>query len=494
MQFFLGLRGGDANSRGQSSVVLFSGGLDSLAGAVQELRTNRHVVLLSHRNNALPGARQGEMAAKLAAAYPDRVTHVSVGNSLTKKLPDLEHTQRTRSVFFAAMAAVAAQIEGADRIRFYENGFMSVNLPIATQVVGWRASRTTHPRTLNLLGGLLNLVNDKPIEVDNPFIWKTKVEVVRELASSPHASLITRSLSCSKTRFGNKNFKPHCGTCIQCLQRRISTVGSGAGELDDASGYEVDLFHDPRQDGRDRVMAVGSLNLALDCADVSDSQFAGMFAGPVAGCLQACAPAERSTMAQKLADLFRRHGQSVRRMVIEEAAKRLPDVLDRKASPDSLLAIVLKSRLDSDRSPRMVVQAVPILPEVREEAGTPREEILVAVDTSLQRILICDRPDLKGKTIFPIMRFLIEASKEDRQKDLAPENYRSFPAKVLANRLSLTDDEAVRSAVKQARDTLEKAEKKLLGTQCDRNAVIQSKGNGYRLNPHAVVASPEQLH
>ena len=199
-------------------------------------------------------------------------------------------------------------------------------------------------------------------------------------------------------------------------------------------------------------------------------------------------------MAQKLAHLFRRYGQSVKRLFVEEATKHLPDVLGRKASPDSLLAIVLTSRLESSIQPRIVVPAAPILPEPRDDSGAPREAILVAVDAPRHRILIRDRPDLKGATIFPSLRFLIVASTEDRQKGLVPENYRCFPAKVLANQLSLTDHDAVRSAIKLARDTLEKAEKKLFGTQSDRSAVIQSKGNGYRLNPNAVVVAPEQLH
>ena len=92
-----------------------------------------------------------------------------------------EHTQRSRSFLLAAMATVAAQLERSDRVRFYENGIMSVNLPISTQVVGTRASRSTHPRSLMLLEDLARLVGLRDVKIDNPFIWKTKVEVVQEL-------------------------------------------------------------------------------------------------------------------------------------------------------------------------------------------------------------------------------------------------------------------------------------------------------------------------
>lgn len=59
LQHYLGLKPVEAISEGATSIVLFSGGLDSLAGAVHELRTtNRHVVLVSHRNLSTVGSRQ----------------------------------------------------------------------------------------------------------------------------------------------------------------------------------------------------------------------------------------------------------------------------------------------------------------------------------------------------------------------------------------------------------------------------------------------------
>ena len=39
-------------------------------------------------------------------------------------------------------------MQGFDLLRFYENGVVSMNLPMSAQVVGTRATRTTHPRVL----------------------------------------------------------------------------------------------------------------------------------------------------------------------------------------------------------------------------------------------------------------------------------------------------------------------------------------------------------
>ena len=44
--------------------------------------------------------------------------------------------------------AVTARLFGLDRITFFENGIVSLNLPPLAQVVGARATRTTHPQVL----------------------------------------------------------------------------------------------------------------------------------------------------------------------------------------------------------------------------------------------------------------------------------------------------------------------------------------------------------
>jgi hypothetical protein len=43
------------------------------------------------------------------------------------------------------LAAVTARLFGLDRIKFFENGVLSLNLPPLAQVVGTQATRTTHP-------------------------------------------------------------------------------------------------------------------------------------------------------------------------------------------------------------------------------------------------------------------------------------------------------------------------------------------------------------
>lgn len=493
-QYLKGLKPADDVAAGNTSIVLFSGGLDSLAGAVHELRkSNRHVVLVSHLNLPGVGQRQKQMAATLAEAYPRRVTHVWVKNNLTKKL-DQEETQRTRSFFFTAVAAVAAHIEGADRIRFFENGVMSINLPIATQVVGARSSRSTHPRSLQLLGSVIDQVALHPITIDNPFIWKTKIEVVRELAASPHANLITTSVSCTRARTVNRTYQPHCGTCIQCLHRRFSTSGGGAGALDEDEGYEIDFWRSPREDGHERVMALETINLALDCADISAPDFVRRFIGPLSWVLQAHPPCDADVVTQQVVDLFRQHGAAVRELLIETTKPMVPEIINRSVSPDSLVALLLAGRLGTSETshysqPEDVARQLP-----NEEPTAPGSDnaILIAIDEHRKSILIKDWPELSGPAIFPIMKLLIEILLEERSKPGHPEDYKSLRAKVIADRLKMPDDEAVRAAISRARNELQEAAEEL-GYPFDQHAIIETTAAGYRINPALIVVPAEKI-
>jgi hypothetical protein len=472
-----------------ATVILFSGGLDSLAGAVHELEsTERNVVLVSHRNIPGVGARQKSLADHLGRAYPGRLTHVWLDNNL-RGGGRREETQRTRSFFFSAMASVVALIERADRIRFYENGIMSINLPIATQVVGARASRSTHPLSLILINRFVNLVSGRQITVENPFIWKTKVEIVLELANSPHASLIATSVSCTRARTVNNRFEPHCGTCIQCLQRRISTLGGGASEIDEAEAYDTDFLLGARRDGEDRTMAVGSITLALDCEAMSTNAFMRRFADEVSWVLQAHPRDEKEGAGEKMADLFRRHGGSVAQILSRALESVATDVIRSDLPPSSLLALVLASRLPKADVPTEVTQAK--LPEPRPDQSDDR--IYLAVDEVRQRIRISDRAELYGPTVYPIIRLLASAALEDAGCGLLPKSRRAFLGKSIANLLDLDSEDAVRAAVKRARDALAEEEMELHQTTSDPHAIIESTRRGYRIAPGVDVVTPDEF-
>ena len=133
-------------------VLMFSGGLDSTAGAVETASSGGHLVLVSHRSVTTMYARQRRLFTKLDQRFPRRLLHVPVwinkaGNQ------HREATQRTRSFLFAALGTIVAESVGAQGVRFFENGVVSLNIPVADEAllcsIFWsgplRCSGMAHP-------------------------------------------------------------------------------------------------------------------------------------------------------------------------------------------------------------------------------------------------------------------------------------------------------------------------------------------------------------
>ncbi len=163
MQKYLTLGDGDPTTQELDEVLLFSGGLDSLGGTVQEaVLDKRRVALVSHRSNSKVFSRQKKLIAGLHAICkqnPPLHVPVWVHQSGTE---GREYTQRSRTFLYASLGAAGARVFGLKRIRFYENGVVSLNLPISEQVVGERATRTTHPQVLD---GFANLFSLTPVQI-----------------------------------------------------------------------------------------------------------------------------------------------------------------------------------------------------------------------------------------------------------------------------------------------------------------------------------------
>ena len=114
-------------------VMLFSGGLDSLGGAVHEvLDEKRSVALVSHRSSLKIDAKQQQLKRDFAARSSRKPLHVPVWVNKEKAL-GREFTQRSRSFLFAALDAVVARLFNLWRVRVYENGVVSINQPISAQ-------------------------------------------------------------------------------------------------------------------------------------------------------------------------------------------------------------------------------------------------------------------------------------------------------------------------------------------------------------------------
>ncbi|WP_339749228.1 7-cyano-7-deazaguanine synthase [uncultured Rubinisphaera sp.] len=329
-------------------VVMFSGGLDSLGGAIEEtVVEKRRVVLVNHRSTQKLDKRYQKLREKLDKKCENNLpTHIRVTVN-KKKWMNQEPTQRSRSFLYMALGATIAEMLGKSRIRFYENGVISLNLPICAQVVGSKATRTTHPRVSRGFENLLTLVSDRPFQVENPFRWITKGEVVEKIAKAGCAELITDSISCTHTWEMN-NHASHCGYCSQCIDRRIAIISKQLEQHDPLSQYGIDLFTESRSKrdymNEDKILFANYLERANQVIKIEDEmQFLKVYpeisralpymGGDVGRSLQLCF------------DLYRRHSHEVNSAVDTMLGAHLQAIRQRTIPADALLRIIYESNL-----------------------------------------------------------------------------------------------------------------------------------------------------
>jgi 7-cyano-7-deazaguanine synthase in queuosine biosynthesis len=322
-------------------VLMFSGGLDSLTGAVEAARQGQKLVLVSHRSVATLSARQVDLVKELRKTFPSsQVLHIPVWVNKSRAL-GREHTQRTRSFLFAALGTAVAQSVGAAGVRFFENGIVSINLPVADEVTRSRASRTTHPQSMRDLAEIASLVLQRPLVIDNPYIFKTKADVVGLLKGGAE-SLIGHTCSCAHTGFYRSKTQPHCGACSQCIDRRIATWATGLAGCEPEGDYETDVFTGLRKEGYEQNMAVNYVRHANELSSMSDEQIAAQFNTEISRAA-VCFPIPRDA-AMNLVQMHRRHGDTVGR-VIEDALQRAAhDLYQGRLEPTSMLAMVSGQR------------------------------------------------------------------------------------------------------------------------------------------------------
>ncbi len=211
-----------------SQVNLFSGGLDSLIGALNFLKLNPNEKLLtvSHFDPHI-SARQEQikLREKLSEKYPNGFKFIpSVSVSLAHSQLEKEKTFRSRSLLFISIAVLVADYQQLS-VMVPENGTVSLNLPLSASRRSACSTRTTHPTFLQHVRELLNglCLNSS---VENIYDLKTKGEMVNECEDLDFLkTIVAISNSCGK-RGHRANWthtdKDHCGVCMPCIYRQAA--------------------------------------------------------------------------------------------------------------------------------------------------------------------------------------------------------------------------------------------------------------------------------
>lgn len=472
-------------------VILFSGGLDSFAGAVESLvGRGRQVALVSHRASPMIMSKQGGLVAALRErTKPRQLFHVPV--SINKGHEEaVEFTQRTRSFLFATLGLVVARLFRKNIVQFYENGVVSVNLPVAGHVLGTRATRTTHPKTLADFSRLFSVILDEPITVENPYFWKTKAEVATVVAEHGCADLIADTFSCTRVREATWR-KRHCGACSQCLDRRFGILGAKLGEYEPADAYVVDLFRGERKPGPDVVMAESYVLHALKLSSMSEQAFFSTF-GQIFRILPHL-PGTPEENARKLYELHRRHGEMVQEVVSQEL-RHHATLVQSLSLPDTSLLMLMQSA--SVRLPELLDQTETEAPASEQAARdirpTVARPLVFAIDEERKRVLFHGSIEVKGAG-FEIVRELAQEFEEDVNAGRQKEEFRFVLADALSKRLKI-DGQGLRQRITRLRKVLERKFLEALDVQLDTNDVIENDPwRGYRLNPYLLRVHPAQI-
>lgn len=203
----------------EDCVVLLSGGLDSLVGAIDLVSLGRRPYAVSQlvRGDA---EKQEEFAKQLGLA------HVQVNHNVST--PGVEETsQRTRSLIFVALGVLvgtslrAHHDGGVVPLHVSENGYIALNPPLTGGRLGSHSTRTAHPDTLGGLQAVLDAAGLR-VQLVNPYALKTKGEMLRECRNQELLQrLASTSTSCGRyLRHGYR----HCGRCVPCQVRRAAFI------------------------------------------------------------------------------------------------------------------------------------------------------------------------------------------------------------------------------------------------------------------------------
>lgn len=227
-------------------VALYSGGLDSFAGAAQELFNDSAspFIFVSGATNNRQIFGQRQQMKELIRIHPKReIIHQRIGFGIhwnKLKHPKEETSQRTRGFLFMILGAVTALNAGADCLEIYENGIGAINLPYDNSQVGTMSSRAVNPVALIRMEKFIQAITGQKFLIKNLYLFQTKGEMCRHKIIKKLSQSITETFSCDGFPVRTAG-KPQCGVCTSCLLRRVSLESAGLSEFDESKHYLTDL-------------------------------------------------------------------------------------------------------------------------------------------------------------------------------------------------------------------------------------------------------------
>lgn len=257
------------NAEDYEQVALFSGGLDSLIGFIDEVYALSHskkVLLISHMELGKEHKDQEDILGycNRNSVFTGKYDRLLINAGLKHNSWNIrtipESTFRARSLlFFASGIYAASHINPTIPLIVPENGTISLNIPLDKGRRSACSTRTTHPTFIKRLEEAMTQMGITNTFI-NPYKYKSKADMMMCCYNQPSKRSVLlqlTQLSCSCAKRGHNSFWDkssavikqshitHCGMCLPCLYRRVAldTIG-----LDNPSFWGTDVLNGTKYD------------------------------------------------------------------------------------------------------------------------------------------------------------------------------------------------------------------------------------------------------
>lgn len=220
----------------KTEVALWSGGLDALAGFYKRSKESldKDFTLIGTGSNDIMFGKQKSIYKHLSSDLKNRTSLFQIPIRLSGS-DDINKNKymRSRGVVFALIGSVVAALQGQSKLFIYENGIGALNLPYSEASVGLDHSRSVHPLTLKKISIYISYILGSKFEIENPFLFTTKTNMLKDLYLDKQIELIKKSMSCDRP---HRESVVQCGFCTSCILRRLSIFNAN---FEDSSEYKI---------------------------------------------------------------------------------------------------------------------------------------------------------------------------------------------------------------------------------------------------------------
>jgi 7-cyano-7-deazaguanine synthase in queuosine biosynthesis len=251
-----------------TKVILWSGGLDALAGLYTHLKMDGEssFMLFGTGSNDNTFARQKQVFKALQPSFPNRLNLCQVPVRFSDScLHQKNKVSRARGIVFMLLGAACAYLMGQKTLYLYENGIGAINLPYRKSAIGLDHSRSVHPLTLLRVSDIVSELLEEKFKVQNPFLFWTKAKMCKLLIRDGRSDLPPLTMSCDSP---HRQQPIQCGYCSSCILRKQALAAS---LMEDKTRYIVPHGRKPARNPslhlQHMLAQVSTLKGLLDVSD-----------------------------------------------------------------------------------------------------------------------------------------------------------------------------------------------------------------------------------